>query len=280
MRPILAAALLVATLTGCGGGSDPTAPLSPDGEGNPGGDTMAGPHGAWVLVEAEPPIEVPTATRITLTVEEADGEALRAGGTAACNSYGGDLEAEEDGAWSLAQLAWTEMGCEPAFMEAESAYLEALSAIDTWRRDGDTLVLTGGEVTLTFDLLPEVEPASLTGTTWEVDGYLSGTGADGAVSSGTVGLAAPTVRFEDDGTVTVTTACRTFAGEWTTSGDQVLLPRFGADDATVGSCEPAAEEQERRVLAVLESNGFTATVDGQRLTLRRGEVGLTARPAG
>lgn len=276
--PLVTVVAVVAVLLAACGGGDPTAPLSPDAD-DPGGDTMSGPHGAWVLVEAVPAIDVPDATRITLTVEEDDGQ-LRAGGTAACNSYGGTLTAGEEGTWSLAELAWTEMGCEPAFMEAESAYLDALVAVDTWQRDGDTLELTGGDVTLAFELLPEVEPASLTSTTWEVDGYLTGTGEDGAVSSGPVGLEAPTVRFEEDGTVTVTTACRTFAGEWTTSGDQVTLPRFGADETSVGACEPAAEEQERQVLDVLESTGFTATVEGQRLTLRNGEVGLSARPAG
>ncbi len=271
MRSVPLMTVVGVLLTACGG----TGPLTPD---DPGGDPMAGPHGAWVLVEAEPAIEVPDAARVTLTVEEDDGQ-LRAGGTAACNSYGGTVEVGGS-SWSLSEVVVTEMGCEPALMAAESAYLEALGAVDTWRRDSDTLELTGGDVTLTFELLPEVVPASLTGTTWEVDGYLHGTGEDGAVSSGTAGLEAPTVRFGEDGTITVTTACRTFTGEWTTSGDQVLLPSFGTDETTVGACEPAAEEQERQVLSVLESSGFNARVEGQRLTLQRGEAGLTARPAG
>lgn len=282
MRSTLLVAVVAALLAACGGGTDPTAPLSPDGD-EPGGGTMAGPHGAWVLVEAVPAIDVPDPARITLTVDEYDGQ-LRAGGTAACNSYGGTLVAREDGTWSLAQLGSTEMGCEPAFMEAESAYLDALVAIDTWERPSrDRLRLTGPGVTLRFELLPEVEPAALTGTTWQLDGFVHGTGADGAVSSTTAEVDPAVLRFEDDGTFTLFTGCRDFAGEWSTPGDEVLLPSWGETEDSRGvgadgelTCGDQAEAQERDVLAVIES-GFRPTVDGQRLTLRHGENGLTFR---
>lgn len=278
MRRVLLTAAVVVLVTACGGGSDP---LSPDGE-EPGGDPMDGPLGSWVLVEAEPAIEVPDATRVTLTVEEADG-VLRAGGTAACNTYGGTVRVD-GGSWSIDELAWTEMGCEPAFMEAESAYLEALLAVDAWERPADdTLRLAGPDVTLRFELLPEVEAASLTGTTWELDGFVHDTGEDGAVSSGTTGVDPAVLRFDGDGTFTLFTGCRDFAGEWTTSGDQVVLPSLGETEDSRGvgdggelTCGDQAEAQERDVLAVFEG-GFRPTVDGQRLTLRRGEAGLTFR---
>ncbi len=141
----------VAVLLAACGGNDPLSSLSPDGD-DQGGDTMAGPHGAWVLVEAVPAIQVPDGARINLTVEEAEDGSLRAGGTAACNSYGGTVEVDGT-SWSLSQVAVTEMACEPALMEAESAYLEALDAVDAWRRDADGLELTGGDVMLTFELL-------------------------------------------------------------------------------------------------------------------------------
>lgn len=277
MRPVLLVALAAVLLAACGGGTDP---LAAD---EPGGDPMAGPHGAWVLVEAAPPIEVPDAGRVTLTVEEDDGQ-LRVGGTAACNSYGGALEAGADGTWSLAELMWTEMGCEPALMDAEAAYLDGLLAVDAWARPtADTLHLTGPDITLRFEQLPEVETASLTGTTWELDGFVHGTGADGAVSSVPTGVDPAVLRLEADGTVTLFTGCRDFAGEWTVNGDEVMLPTWGEteDSRGVGSdgaltCGDHAEAQERDVLAVFES-GVRATIDGQRLTLQRGEAGLTLR---
>lgn len=280
MRSVLLAAVVAVLLAACGG-ADPTDSTAPD---DPGGDPMAGPNGGWVLVEAVPAIEVPDPARVTLVVEERDDGTLGAGGTAACNSYGGTLVAGADGAWSLTDVASTEMGCEPALMEAESAYLDALVAIDTWERPADdSLLLTGPDVTLRFELLPEVEPADLTGTTWELDGFVHGTGDDGAVSSTVAGVDPAVLRFEDDGTFTLFTGCRDFAGDWTTHGDEILLPSWGEtpDSRGVGTdgeltCGDQAEGQERDVLAVVES-GFRATVDGQRLTLQHGEEGLTFR---
>lgn len=278
MRLVATILLLAFGASACGGytgtGDDPGG----SGEEGPGS-----PVGAWELSSAEPPIEVPDGARVTLTIEERDGQ-LQAGGTAACNQYGGTLQVDGD-AWAIDQLSWTEMGCEPALMEAESAYLDALMAIETWSRDGGTLELRGGEVTLTFALLPEVEPASFTGTTWEVDGFIQGAGDDGAVSSGVAGVEPATLRLDDDGTLTLFTGCRDFTGEWATSGDEIVLPSWGQAPDSRGvdadgelTCGEQAEAQELQVLAVVES-GFTAEVDGQRLTLLRGDLGLTARPA-
>lgn len=280
--PMTVLAVLAAMLAACGD----TAPLAPVGD-DPGGDTMAGPHGAWVLVEAEPAIAVPDPARVTLTVDEDPAGALRAGGTAACNSYGATLVADADGAWSLADVAHTEMGCEPALMAAESAYLDALVAIDAWERTSDgTLRLTGPDVLLRFELLPEVEPADLTGTTWELDGFVHGSGDDGAVSSTTAGVEPAVLRLDDAGTFTLFTGCRDFAGEWLAHGDEVVLPSWGVTEDSRGvgaggelTCGAAAETQERDVLAVMEGS-VRPTVDGQRLTLQGGgDAGLTFRAA-
>ena len=273
MRTLVLTTALALAAAACGGSTDPVGVVD---------DASGSPVGAWELERAEPVIDVPDATRITLTVEQ-DGDQLRAGGTAACNSYGGTVQTAGD-TWRIEQLGWTEMGCEEAFMEAEAAYLEALQAVDTWSRPSDdTLELTGDDVVLVFELLPEVEPADLTGTLWEVDGYVRGTGDAAAVSSGTAGVEPATLRLDEDGTFTLFTGCRDFAGEWTTSGDEVVLPSWGQTEDSRGvgadgelTCGDEAEAQERRVLDVVEG-GFTADVDGQRLTLESGEVGLTLR---
>lgn len=270
MRLVTTLCLLALGATACGGGS---------GTGAPSAGTDDAPVGAWELTSAEPPIDVPSDARVTLTVEEADGR-LQAGGTAACNSYGGVLRL--DGAtWSLEQVAVTEMACDQPRMAAESAYLDALAQVGTWQVDGDVLRLTGGDVRLTFDRLPRVETTALVGTTWVLDGLVSGTGDSAAVSSVAAGVAPAELRLDDDGTFELFTGCRDFAGDWTTSGDEVTFPSWGQTDDSRGigadgglTCGAAAEEQERHVLEVLEG-GFTATVDGRRLAVQQGAVGLT-----
>ncbi len=279
MRSLLPCAVLslALSLVGCGGSTDPLG----SGDGDAGG-----PAGAWVLASADPPIDVPAGARITLTVTAEDGT-TRVGGTAACNGYGGEVTTD-GGVWSPRDggYAITEMGCEGPLMQAEAAYMQALTQVDAWTlEDSGTLRLTGPDGSLTFDALAPVETASFVGTAWVVDGYLTGTGDDGAVSSGDTQLPPATLRFMDDGTFTMFSGCRDFAGEWIASGDEVQLTSWGqtsdsrgvADDGAL-TCGEAATAQENRVLEVLEG-GFTAEVEGQRLLLRSGAAGLSLRPA-
>lgn len=265
---LLAVALLT---TACGG--SPTPGTSGDGP----------PVGDWELRAASPAIDVPPPGRITLSVQDDEG-ALRAGGTAACNSYGGEL-AVDGASWSLDQVAVTEMGCEQPLMAAEAAYLAALAEIDTWTVDGDVLTLTGGDVTFTFDRLAPIETAALTGTTWVLDALVSGTGDSAGVSSVSTDVEPAVLRLDDDGMFTLFTGCRDFAGDWATSGGEVTLPSWGQTEDSRGvgadgqlTCGEAAEAQEGAVLAALEG-GFTAEVEGDRLTVRHGESGLVLRAA-
>jgi len=50
-------------------------------------------------------------------------------GTTACNSYGADSVAVDADRWLATGFFVTEMGCEPALMEAESQYLAALGTM-------------------------------------------------------------------------------------------------------------------------------------------------------
>lgn len=254
----------------CGGGASPVGDV---------GTTT--PVGDWQLRTATPAIDVPDPARVTLSVDESD-QGLRAGGTAACNSYGGVL-AVDGTAWSLREVAVTEMGCEEPLMAAEASYLDALARIDTWAREDDVLELSGDDVTLTFDLLAPVDPAALTGTTWVLDGLISGTGDSAGVTSVTTGVEPAELRLDEDGTFRLFTGCRDFAGDWTTSGDQIALPSWGQTEDSRGvgaggevTCGADAEAQEHAVLGVIEG-AFTPEVDGQQLTIRQGDAGLLLR---
>lgn len=272
--PLAALPLLV--LAACGGGT----PGGPVVDGDGGG---TGPAGAWVLVDADPALDVPADTRVTLEVV-ADGDAWQVGGVAACNSYGGTVVT--DGAtWRTEGYGATEMGCEPPLMEAERAYLDALVTVDTWERPAtDRLVLSSADVELRFDALPPVPTADLTGTTWVLDGLVVGTDDDGSVSSTVATADEATLRLAEDGTVEATTGCRAFSGSWTERGDELVLPEFGQDDGSPNvaadgttTCDAATVAQEDHVLSVL-GDGFRAEVDGPRLTLTsRDGLGLTYR---
>lgn len=249
--------VLVLLVAGCGGS------VTPGVE-----DPDAGAQGSWQLVEgrgASGPVPILETHRITLTFE--DG---RAGGTAACNHYGGEVEI--DGSeLRIDQLAGTDMACEPPeAMEAERLYLDALTGVTAFERTGERLTLTGPDVELVYERLEPPPTAEMTGTRWELESLVHGSGADGTVSSVRGGY----LLLEENGTFTGSTGCRELSGEWTRSGDTIHATSMQAD----GDCTADLEEQDRHVIEVL-GDGFRAEVDGQQLALTNpnGEAGLIYR---
>jgi len=89
---------------------------------------------------------VPHDARVDLQFQ--DGETR---GKAACNSYGGSYEATSDGDVTFGQIASTAMAClDDDLMTLESAYLGTLKASTGFQVSDAGLVLTGGNVALTF----------------------------------------------------------------------------------------------------------------------------------
>lgn len=129
---LLAAAALL--LGACGGDGEPAA-QPPDGD--------------WLLVEGTGPEgEIPIVEDhpITLSIE---GEEI--GGTAACNSYGGQAVVSGD-QLTLREIVQTEMACPgEGVMDAEAAYLDALLSVHTHERDGERLELLGEDTRLVFE---------------------------------------------------------------------------------------------------------------------------------
>ncbi len=168
----------------------------------------------------------------------------------------------------------TEMACQEPRMAAEEAYLDALPAVETWARpSGDELLLTGPGRELRFTALPPVPTADLTGTAWVLDALIAGTGPDATVSSTVADADEATLHLDADGSMTASTGCRTFSGEWIETGDEVLLTTFGEREDSLNlsadgtpTCSAAVVAQEDHVLSVL-GDGFRAEVDGDRLTL-------------
>jgi heat shock protein HslJ len=255
------AALVALALGACGGsGSEP-------GGSEPGGSSSTY-DGTWTLVEGRGPdgeISVIDGYPVTLTVE---GELI--GGTAACNGYNG--EATIDGtSFKVPGFSMTEMGCRRDVMDAEAAYVSALSAANTIGREQDVLTLSGDETEMTFELEPPIPTADLVGTRWELESLIIGTGGDGIATS----VEPAYLLLKKDGTIEGTTGCRELYGEWTEAGNEIAFTTFGAK----GGCPDALKEQDGQVVTVL-GDGFTVEIEENRLSVTsQGDLGLDYRAA-
>jgi heat shock protein HslJ len=224
--------------------------------------------GPWLLVSGTvggSPVALVDGWDVTLTV---DGSQL--GGTAACNGYGGTVETT-DGAFLVTDLGWTEMGCEPAVMDLEQAFLGSLDGITSHTVEGDVLTISGPAAEWVWERRFPVPDAEIVGTTWVLDTYLRG-----GAATNMPGIELATLTLGDDGTFTGSTGCRRLEGEWVTTGATVRFTSFAAiDDPTAGVCAPGAETLDGLVISVLEA-GFTVEVEAGRMTLMApGDEGLS-----
>ncbi len=221
--------------------------------------------GEWLLqagTNQGAAIPIVAGSKVTLQV---DG--TRAGGTAACNSYGGKIVISGSNI-SISELGQTEMAClDNRLMALESAYLAALPRVTTVARSGNSLLLTGPQVELRFTFVPPVANANLVGTTWILESLINGE----AVSS-TVGEHV-TLVLSGDGRLAASTGCRDVTGSYTVSQGQVQVTLDPYD--TIG-CAAELGTQDTHILEVL-SHGFGVSVDGDRLTLTAGDQGMGYR---
>ena len=250
--PIL---MLMVLLAACGAAQGPSAPDS-----SPGAVV-----GDWVLTGGSiDGVDAPVLEdhRITMTITGS-----RVGGTAACNSYGGEVVMRVDGL-HLENLAQTEMACEEPAMSAEATYLTALGRVRELARDGGELVARGDGVELRFAALLPPPTAELVGTSWVLDTVLVGD-----VAASPMGEPA-TLGLNDDGSFSGSTGCRTFAGEWAEQGDQIVASSLRMDGTT---CPDELSGQDQHIVSVI-GDGFIPTIEGNLLTLMDpGGVGLVYR---
>lgn len=187
----------------------------------------------------------------------------QAGGIAACNHYGGKVRLDGSSV-SFSEIVQTEMAClNDQVMASEAAYLAALSKITKAERTGDSLLLTGPQVELSFVVVPPVADASLVGTSWTLESLISA-----EVASSTVARA--TLVFNADGTLAASTGCRDLTGRYSISGSNVTVTLDPWD--TIGCANPLGE-QDAHVLGVLGQR-FSVTISGASLTLTAGDQGL------
>jgi heat shock protein HslJ len=254
----LAAALLLLTATGCVGGTGSS----------PGG----GLAGAWQLTsgsDATGAIE-PGDAFITLIV---DGHS--AGGRAACNTYGVEIDGTADDL-TIGAATMTEMAClEDGLMELEARYVTALTAVTSAEVGSASLVLRGGDVELSYEPIPEVPAKSLTDTEWLLTTLVSGGGPDGTASSV---IGEPTLLLTADGRITGSAGCRGFEGRYDAHFGEITASSL---DVEAADCPTEFVQQEEHILGVL-GGGFRSVVEGDQLTLTStvGSTGLVYTAAG
>ena len=80
-------------------------------------------------------------TTPSLTVDAGEGS-LR--GTTGCNGFNGALVVEGSG-FTVAEMAWTEIGCAPDIMRQEALILDVLQNAERYEVDGDHLTIFSTE---------------------------------------------------------------------------------------------------------------------------------------
>jgi len=183
----------------------------------------------------------------------------RASGKAACNSYGGGYQAGNDGSLSFGTFALTMMACAEPLMSLESAYMDALGKMTTFTV-GDSLVLTGDGVSLTYGATPAPEALPLTGTVWSLTSI-----AEGDAVSSVLADSKTTATFDASGsTVAGSAGCNTYNGSYTEGGNGALS--FSALASTKMMCADDVMAQETAFLAAM---GTVASyqIEGAQLQL-------------
>jgi heat shock protein HslJ len=200
-----------------------------------------------------------------------DGDRL--GVSAGCNQLGGTWSIDDNAALVVPDdMAMTEMACDPpALMDQDTWLATFLTSRPTVARDGETLTLTGGDVTITLLDREVADPdRPLEGTKWTVDGLVA---AD-AVSSVPSDVRVPTVRF-DGGQVSVDTGCNTGSGDHEATAAEIT---FGPITTTLIGCDEPAASVEAHVVGVLHGT-VTYQIEAGTLTLTNGDQGLVLRAA-
>ena len=249
-RSLLAVGCVATLITGCG------APVQETGDPT---------DIAWELTEGVlDGVTVPIVDGYPITLSLTDDGA---GGTAACNGYGGTYEIAGSQI-TFTELLWTEMACvAEGVMESEQMYLEGLLLVGTYSMTEHSLTLSGEQVELDFIALPPVPTAEMTGTVWVLESLL-----DGEAASSVNGDRA-TLELFTDGSMLGSTGCRTLDGQYIVSGAEVAMTEMTAH----GECPADLEAQDGHVVSVL-GDGFRTVVDGQLLTLSStGDLGLVYR---
>ena len=204
-------------------------------------------------------------TRIILRFR--DGEL---GASAGCNNIGGGYRVE-DGRLRATDLFTTEMGCDPARHDQDQLVIDLLTGDPEVTLDGDDLRLATDTVTVDFVSAAIANPdRSLTGTNWQLDGFLS---ADTASSFATDSAA--TMTIAGDGTMSLFDGCVDVDIGATIEDDELTFtaPAMPSDPTCT-----APDGYREHIYGALGTGSLQYSITGTNLTLTDANgTGLTFR---
>ncbi len=180
------------------------------------------------------------------------GEEGLAGGSAGCNSFGGQVAVGE-GTISFSEVVSTLMACtDEGVMEQETRFLQALEGAAEYELSGDNLQIfyNDGEGVLNFvrsDPSSPLEPGGeLPGSTWILESFEEAGAGEMALEGFTV-----TLEFQDGSQAGGSGGCNMYSAEYQAQ-DGALS--FGPVTSTRRACtEDAATQQEQRFFQALEA---------------------------
>ncbi|MDO5736888.1 MAG: META domain-containing protein [Propionibacteriaceae bacterium] len=254
----LAASLLL--MTGCA-----TAVPAGESHTNPASgakDELSGT--AWVL-ESMGGASKDEAT--TMTVQfTAEGSISGSGG---CNRFMGTFTMTGDDL-SIEPQGTTMMACEPAVMELETSFLEALQGAKSYAVDGEKLTLSdASEKEL---LVFEAQSDALPGSAWVVTGYNDG---NEAVTSPLTDSVAE-VSFDEDGSLSGSGGCNRFMGTFAAEAGVLTIEPLASTKMMCPEPEGVMEQESALMAALESSTKYTMEGDELRLTNAEDATTLTA----
>jgi heat shock protein HslJ len=216
--------------------------------------------GSWKLTahgHADAPTPAVEGVEAGLTFSE-DGTVS---GSSGCNGLGGDYSVEGDKI-TFGEFVSTLMACEDPIMKQEESTHKVMTDTATYKIEGDTLTITNNDTVLiftrgAFTSDEPSEPASLTGT-WTLTAY----GTTDTVSSALADVEA-NLSFNEDGTVTGTSGCNEFGGNYTVESNQITFEEIVS---TLMLCDSALMGQEEAMQQVL-TEAATYQIEGNTLTI-------------
>jgi heat shock protein HslJ len=223
--------------------------------------------GAWKLT-AYGPAGAPTPAVEGVDAGLTFNEDGTVSGTSGCNGLGGDYTVEGNQI-TFGEFVSTLMACDEPIMQQEEAAHKVMTGTATYKIEGNTLTITNNDMVLvltrgTLSTEGSADPASLTGV-WKLTSY----GTVDTLSSALADVEA-NLAFNEDGTVTGTSGCNEFGGNYTVEGDQIT---FSEIVSTLKLCDTPLMEQEEAVQQVLTETA-AYQIEGNTLTLTNNDMVL------
>lgn len=207
-------------------------------------------------------------TRLTLRFDDD-----QLGANAGCNTMGGTFSIDGD-QLRTNDLSMTEMGCDSERHAQDQFVVDVLASQPTITLNGDNLQLQ--TETVTIDLLDATvaNPARpLAGTTWEVDGFLSGATASSFATSTRASFV-----IDGDSTMQLFDGCATVSIAVEVDDTELRFDPQAMPD--VSDCD-APPGYRQSVYATMSRGALNYSITGTNLSLTTPDnVGLTLRAVG